>query len=166
MVTVAEAVLLGSACDVAVTEIVAGVGTAGGAVYSPLASTVPHAAPTQPVPDTLQLTAVLVGPVTVAVNCLVSPAKTRALVGEILITTGPTTVTVALPDLEESACETAVTVIVGGLGSLLGAVYSPPLVMVPQADPVQPAPETLQVTAVLMIPVTVAVNCCCAPSFS
>ena len=34
--------------------------------------------------------------------------------------------------------------------------------MVPQAAPVQPAPERLQVTPLFVVPVTVAVNCCCA----
>src|ERR1019366_6129446 len=125
MVTTAEALLVGSVCDVAVTAIFGGVGTVAGAVYKPLLSTVPHAEPAQPAEDTLQLTAVLVVPVTVAVNCLVSPANTRALVGEILTTTGASTVTVAVPDLEGSACEVAITATVGGLGSVLGAVYKP-----------------------------------------
>jgi hypothetical protein len=160
MVTTAEALLVESACDVAVTAIADGVGTVAGAVYNPLLSTVPHAEPAQPAPDTLQLTALLVVPVTVAVNCLVSPANTCALVGEILTTTGVTTVTVAVPNLEGSASEVAVTIIVGGLGTALGAVYRPAPVMVPQAEPVQSAPARLQVTAVLLVPETVAVNCC------
>ena len=148
----------------AVTETFGGDGTALGAVYKPLLLTVPHAEPEQPVPDTLQLTLVSVDPVTVAVNCLVSPAFSVALVGEILTTTGGRTVTVAVPDLVASACEVAVTVTVGGLGTELGAVYSPEVVMVPQVDPVQPVPFKLQVTAVFDVPETVAVNCCLAPS--
>jgi hypothetical protein len=64
--TVAEPDLLVSAADVAVTvtgEL--GLGSAGGAVYSPLASIVPLALP----PVTAQVTAVFVVLVTVAVNC-------------------------------------------------------------------------------------------------
>ena len=36
--------------------------------------------------------------------------------------------------------------------------------MVPQAAPEQPLPETLHVTVVLLVPVTVAVNGCWAPA--
>jgi len=36
--------------------------------------------------------------------------------------------------------------------------------MLPHAAPVHPTPETLQVTAVLEAPVTVAENCCCPPA--
>jgi hypothetical protein len=34
---------------------------------------------------------------------------------------------------------------------------------VPQEVPEHPVPETLHVTAVLELPVTLAVNCCCVP---
>jgi hypothetical protein len=36
--------------------------------------------------------------------------------------------------------------------------------MVPQAAPLQPTPVTFQVTAVFVVPVTVAVNCRCPPA--
>ena len=36
----------------------------------------------------------------------------------------------------------------------------------PQAAPLQPAPLTLQVTEVLVVFETVAVNCCCRPAFT
>jgi hypothetical protein len=36
------------------------------------------------------------------------------------------------------------------------------VVIVPHVSPLQPAPVTLHVTLVLVVPVTVAVNCCCA----
>jgi hypothetical protein len=36
--------------------------------------------------------------------------------------------------------------------------------MVPQPDPEQPAPLTLQVTAVFVLPVTFVSNCCCPPT--
>jgi hypothetical protein len=35
--------------------------------------------------------------------------------------------------------------------------------MVPQVAPLHPVPTTVHVTPVLLVPVTVAVNCCCAP---
>jgi hypothetical protein len=69
-------------------------------------------------------------------------------------------VTLACPDFVGSACEVAVTVTAGGLGTAVGAVYSPEVVIVPHAVPVQPVPETLQFTAVLVVPVTDALNCC------
>ena len=69
IVTVAEVDLLGSETLVAVMVTVAGDGTAGGAVYSPLEVIVPQVAPLQPVPDTVQVTAVSEVPVTEAANC-------------------------------------------------------------------------------------------------
>ena len=39
-------------------------------------------------------------------------------------------------------------------------------VIAPQSEPVQPVPLNPQVTAVLLDPVTVAVNCCFAPALS
>jgi hypothetical protein len=62
-----------------------------------------------PVAD--HVTAVLVVPVTVAVNCCVAPPKTVALAGETLtVTTGAVTVTVAEADLLVSATLLAATV--------------------------------------------------------
>lgn len=66
----AEADLVGSAFDVAVTvstdpKLVI---VALGGVYKPVALKVPQGAPLQPVPEMLHVTAVLDGPVTVAVN--------------------------------------------------------------------------------------------------
>jgi hypothetical protein len=48
-----------------------------------------------------------------------------------------------------------------GIGVELGAEYSPVVVITPQELPRQPRPDTLQVTAVFVLPVTWAVNCCC-----
>jgi hypothetical protein len=48
---------------------------------------VPHAPPLQPDPLTLQVTARLELPVTVAVNCWAVPAVTFALVGDTVIAT-------------------------------------------------------------------------------
>jgi hypothetical protein len=70
--TVAEPVLEVSDCSVATTVTLAALGIRDGAVYKPLVSMVPQAAPVHPV--RLQTTAVEVVPVTVAVNCWVAPA--------------------------------------------------------------------------------------------
>src|SRR5216684_4482281 len=60
--------------------------------------------------------------------------------------------------------EVALTVTVGGLGTLAGAVYFPVASIVPQLAPVQPVPDRLQVTAWLApLGLTVAVNCCTPP---
>ena len=48
-----------------------------------------------------------------------------------------------------------------GIGNEVGAVYSPAAVISPHVTPAQPAPETLQLTAVFELPETWAVNCCC-----
>lgn len=65
------------------------------------------------------------------------------------------TVTVAEADLVVSAALVAVTVYVP---AVLGAVYSPALVIVP--------PVVDHVTAVFDVPLTVAVNCCVPPTVS
>src|SRR5271154_2980001 len=48
---------------------------------------------------------------------------------------------------------------VAGLGTLAGAVYSPPEVIVPHSVPEQPGPVTLHVTAAFWVPETAARNC-------
>src|SRR6266852_4018259 len=82
-------------------------------------------------------------------------------------------VTVALPDAELFACETALTVTVVAtlppmpldfVGTPLGATYNPlvdmnPIVWLPPAMLL-----TCQSTAVFGVPVTVAVNCCVLPT--
>jgi len=65
---------------------------------------------------------------------------------------------------EESAALVARIVIVFGFGKEAGAVYMPEALMVPV---VELPPETLftvQTTPVLLVPVTVAVNCCELPA--
>jgi hypothetical protein len=57
-----------------------------------------------------------------------------------------------------SAPEVAVMETCAGLGTLDGAVYNPPLEMVPQVAPLHPLPLTAQETAVLVVAVTVAEN--------
>jgi hypothetical protein len=54
METEMEVAFDGSACGVAMICTVAGDGESEGAVYTPLEEIVPHAAPAQPVPATLQ----------------------------------------------------------------------------------------------------------------
>jgi hypothetical protein len=53
----------------------------------------------------------------------------------------------------------AVIVTLGSDGSVEGAVYWPLVLMFPHAAPLQPVPETFQVTAVFDVPVTAALNC-------
>ena len=72
----AVADFVGSATEVAVTDICAGLGTADGAVKRPLLDTVPHVAPVQPLPAMVHDTAIFVVPVTVAVSCFFNPALT------------------------------------------------------------------------------------------
>jgi len=125
---------------------------------------VPQALPLHPVPDTLQVTSVFVVPVTFAVNCCCLLSKTCTEAGDTLTTTKGSTVTVAEFDLVESATDVALMLTFAGFGTLVGAVYTPLVPMVPQALPVQPVPDTLHVTLVFVDPVTVAVNCRCLPT--
>ena len=113
--TSAEADAVGSAWDVAVTVANCGVGTREGAVYRPPDVTAPQALPAHPYPETLQITAVFVVPVTVALNCCCAPVFTVALAGEMLIDTvgRPVTVTVAEPETDGLDSKVAVTVTVG-----------------------------------------------------
>jgi hypothetical protein len=85
------------ACDVAVT-VIAVFGGEAGAVYRPVESIVPTVAFPPAIPFTLQLTALLLLPVTetVGVNCCFVPAAKVALVGLIvMITAGAVRVTTA-----------------------------------------------------------------------
>lgn len=68
----------------------------------------PQADPLQPEPARLQVTAVFVVLLTIAVNCWCPPVSSCAVVGEMLTVTGATTVTVAVADFVESATEVAV----------------------------------------------------------
>jgi hypothetical protein len=71
---------------------------------------------------TLQMTAVFVVPVTVAMNCRVAPIWTVAEVGEMATAMGAVIVTVAEADLAGSAALVAFTVTRLGLGAVAGAV--------------------------------------------
>src|SRR5258708_22509557 len=74
--------------------------------------------------------------------------------------TTATTVTVVPADFEVSAWEIAVTVTAAGLGTAAGAVYKPAAEMVPTVALPPVIPLTCQVTAVLVVFTTVAVDCC------
>ena len=65
-------------------------------------------------------------------------------------------VTVATPVFELSFSDVAIITTCAGVGTDTGAVYRPVLEIVPFALP----PETVQVTAVLNVSSTVALNCC------
>jgi len=156
-VTFADADLVVSATLVAVTVTVLGVGTALGAVYSPISEMVPTVEFPPFTLFTLHSTALPIGPARTAVNCCFCPVSTVADAGEII--EAAETVTFAEADLVVSASLVAVTVTVLGLGTELGAVYSPVLLIVPRLGFPSCTPFTLQITEVFAFPVTVAVNC-------
>lgn len=98
--TVADPDMRGFATDVAVTVTCAGLGTEAGARYSPVDDIVPHDAPEQPLPDKVQVTLVLVVPVTFAVKSCCWPVITLAADGltETLTLKAVPTKTLALAD--------------------------------------------------------------------
>lgn len=102
-------------------------------------------------------------PVTFEVNCCVRPTCRLGFVGEIVTTMGGVTVTVALPTGFGATVLVAVIAKVCGNSKLAGAVYKPVASMVPTVALPPAMPLTAQVTVVVMVPVTVAVNCCIAP---
>jgi hypothetical protein len=127
IVTVADAVLLGSAMLVATTLTLAGEGATDGAVYTAaneLDATVPQEEPLQPAPFKLHATAEFDVPVTVAVKESVLAVGTEALVGLMLNKTAvaATRVTLAEADLVGSDTLVTVTLRVAGEGTLAGAV--------------------------------------------
>lgn len=178
-VTVAVAVTDVSATDVAVMMTVlppcVEVGTEEGAVYTPVVE------PMVPIPvrvvesDQVTLSQVGLevrlhpGLLTVAENVNVSPVPIVAEVGVTLMLIPVMRVRVAVAVLEESACEVAVTVTVGAIdivplevvvGIVAGAVKSPVPSMEPQVFAATPVAQVRdQLTAVLLEPVTAALNC-------
>src|SRR5207248_2682594 len=121
------------------------------------------------VPFTDQVTAVLVVPVTAALNCSVCITCTLPLVGEIETVTGggvAVMLTLALALLLVSATLCALTVTVEGDGTAVGAVYRPAEETLPTVGFPPAVPFTSHVTAVLVVPVTVALNCCVNPTCS
>lgn len=180
--TVAVADLVESAALVAVTAISFGEGAVLGAEKSPVALTVPHAAPPQPSPATplatLQFTAAFVVPVTCAMNCTVvvfdPDGATNAYPGDIVTATlggGPMIVTVAFPLFVASAALVAVSITGFVPGTFAGARKSMLPVAAPEGamhglDPVThtsptdafpfATPFTLHATASSVVPLTVA----------
>lgn len=116
----------------------------------------------------VQLTPRLVVPVTVGVKVCVCPTTTVAVAGDTETVTPWTIVIVAEADLVVSATEVAVTVTVAFGGAAAGAVYvvgEPLAVLVGAIAPhtgehAAPPCVSVQVTPVLFVPVTVAVNAC------
>jgi len=72
-------------------------------------------------------------------------------------------VIVAVADLVGSAKETAFTEIVGGFGTVTGAMYTPPREINPCVASPPRVPFTSQLTVWSVFPVIVAENCCEAP---
>jgi hypothetical protein len=67
--------------------------------------------------------------------------------------------TVALADLLVSALLVALTVTFDGEGTIFGALYSPPVLTVPNVEFPPVTPFTFHVTEVFVVLVTLAVNC-------
>ena len=117
-----------SATLVAVTVTVAGEGGAGGAVYCAVALPVGTIVPTvgfpPAIPFTLQFTAAdgLPVPATLAVNTCTPPVGTFTVAGETVIAMSSLRFTLAEALADDSAWLTAVTVTLGGDGSVVGAV--------------------------------------------
>lgn len=150
IVTMASADLDESAWLVAVTITRSSLATIAGAVYSPVAEMLPVFGVSDH--DTRELAL----PFTVALNCCVWPAPNVAERGETLILKGVRLMT-AVADLVGSATLVAVTVTCWEPPTTAGAVYNP----VPE---IAPTPGRIaQLTAVLPVPVTAAVNCCVWP---
>jgi hypothetical protein len=118
----------------------------------------PHVIPEQPLPEALQITTPLPGPL--AVNCTWAPGFTWGELGEtVSVGAEATIVAVALADRLGAPTDVAVMVTVGGAGTVVGAEYRPEVEMDPHFAPVQPVPETVHFTDVFVLPVTVAENC-------
>jgi hypothetical protein len=94
----------------------------------------------------------------VAENVCIAPGATVAEVGAILSTTSLVIVTVAEAVAAEFTCAIAVIVALAGDGKICGAVYSPPAVIVPNCAFPSAIPFTVQFTAVLLLPLTVALK--------
>ncbi|HEY8670072.1 MAG TPA: hypothetical protein VIL63_04465 [Terriglobales bacterium] len=89
----------------------AGLGSTTGAVYSPELEIVPVTAVPPVAPSTCQVTAVLLAPLTLAVNCWLVPVASEVEVGESEIdsVSGALTLTLADADLLVSTTLVAVT---------------------------------------------------------
>src|SRR5437016_907080 len=79
---------------------------------------------------------------------------------------GAVMITLAELALVQSACDTAVTLTVDGLGTTAGALYTTDLQTTPKLEFPPVAPLTCHVTAVLFVFCTVAVNCWLCPAWT
>ena len=112
-------------------------------------------------PFTDQVTEVLALPATVAAKLLEPPKATVATEGVTITVTagaGDCSVTVDEAEAEAEADETALMTTVLEAGIAAGAVYTPEVVMVPREAFPPTISFTRHVTAVLVVPLTVAVN--------
>jgi hypothetical protein len=123
-VIVAVPLLEGSATLTAVRETTGGEMEICGAVYVPEGSTVPHAAPVHPLPESAQVTDRLGLPAefTVAVNGRVAPSSTGIAAGETETEMSLVIVTIEAEVLELSAALVACTETEAGAGRFAGAV--------------------------------------------
>ena len=126
LVTVMAAVALfdGSATLAATSEMPGGAMRICGAVYVREESTVPQAAPVQPLPEIIQVTDRLGLPaeITVAVKGRTAPSSTGIVCGETTTEISLAMVTCEADDLEASATLVACTVTETGTGRSAGAV--------------------------------------------
>jgi hypothetical protein len=118
-------------------------------------------------PETIQLTEVLVVPATAAANCCDPSTCKVALLGEIEIETETVAAgmieTAALAEADDWYALCAVTVI-GPDGTPAGALYMPAEEIVPTTEFPPKLPLTNQLMEVLLVPETVAPNCCDWPA--
>ena len=114
------------------------------------------------VPLTNQWTAVFVVPETTALNCFDCFTWRLTLVGEMETATPDAALieTVALPEALFTARLRALTTTAVYDGTFAGAVYQPDEEIVPTVEFPPTIPLTDQLTLLLSVPRTVAVNCC------
>lgn len=159
--TEAVPMLVDSAADTALTVTEPEAGICAGAVNSPVFEIVPVLLVPPTAPLTSQVTAVLAVLLTVAVKAWVPVLGNKVTEdGATLTVTGGVIVNPMNPEAAASAFETAVTVTTGLLGTVVGGVKRPAFVIVPLLVLPPGTPLTSQVTAVLAVLVTVAVNAC------
>lgn len=118
----------------------------------------PQLIPAQPLPVALHTTMPLPGPL--AENWIWPCGLTVGDAGAIVRPEAVVMVIVPEPEALGSATDVAIICTVAGEGTEPGAVYRPLPETLPQAEPLQPDPERLHLTAVFVTPVRLAVNCC------
>jgi hypothetical protein len=162
-VTLADPCLVGSDISTAPIVTVGVAGASAGAVYSPDVDMVPAVAVPPGAPFTDHVTVEFGSFFTVAANCCAPiPACTFAPAGDTDTAPAAVIVTVAAPDLVESATDTARTATVAGLGALAGAEYTPAVDIVPTVALPPVMPFTCHVT-VFVEPFTTVAEKACVP---